>query len=202
MSIAYTRTHESRPGPHVHRRDRRRRASHPRIGRAVRRDDAQRRGGRRRPGPIALQASPRSCRARARRRRGRRGRPVPNARARHGDRRSEGGPAHASPSNTAPSSGATRMATGCCSQTCRPVPTRIRPRSPCWGRPSSMRWRAWRASRWRSKGARTMVAWAHGFVTMELAGAFRLGGDIDAAYAFGIESILAGVSASASPASR
>ena len=43
------------------------------------------------------------------------------------------------------------------------------------------------------EGARTFVAWAHGFVTMELAGAFRLGGDLDAAYAFGIESILAGV---------
>ena len=44
------------------------------------------------------------------------------------------------------------------------------------------------------EGARTIVAWAHGFVSMELAGAFRLGGDLDAAYAFGIESILAGVS--------
>ena len=52
------------------------------------------------------------------------------------------------------------------------------------------------------EGARTIVAWAHGFVTMELAGAFRLGGDLDAAYAFGIGSILAGVSASAIPASR
>lgn len=47
------------------------------------------------------------------------------------------------------------------------------------------------------EGARTMVAWAHGFVSMELAGAFRLGGDVDAAYAFGIESLLAGVSESA-----
>ena len=52
------------------------------------------------------------------------------------------------------------------------------------------------------EGARTFVAWAHGFVTMELAGAFRLGGDLDAAYAFGIEAILNGVSASATPASR
>ena len=52
------------------------------------------------------------------------------------------------------------------------------------------------------EGARTFVAWAHGFVTMELAGAFRLGGDLDAAYAFGIESILAGVRSRASPASR
>jgi AcrR family transcriptional regulator len=47
--------------------------------------------------------------------------------------------------------------------------------------------------------ARTLVAWAHGFVTMELAGAFRLGGDLDAAYAYGIDAILAGVSAAASP---
>src|SRR6478736_1886313 len=51
------------------------------------------------------------------------------------------------------------------------------------------------------EGARTFVAWAHGFVSMELAGAFRLGGDLDAAYAFGIESILAGVRSRASPAS-
>ena len=52
------------------------------------------------------------------------------------------------------------------------------------------------------ESARTFVAWAHGFVTMELAGAFRLGGDLDAAYAFGIESILAGVRLRATPASR
>jgi AcrR family transcriptional regulator len=44
------------------------------------------------------------------------------------------------------------------------------------------------------EGARTMVAWAHGFVSMELAGGFRLGGDVEVAYAFGIESMLAGVS--------
>lgn len=51
------------------------------------------------------------------------------------------------------------------------------------------------------EGARTMVAWAHGFMTMELAGAFRLGGDLETAYAFGIESILNGVSESATPRS-
>jgi AcrR family transcriptional regulator len=51
------------------------------------------------------------------------------------------------------------------------------------------------------EGARTFVAWAHGFVSMELSGAFRLGGDLDAAYAYGIEAILDGVSASATPAS-
>ena len=47
--------------------------------------------------------------------------------------------------------------------------------------------------------ARTIVAWAHGFVSMELAGAFRLGGDLDAAYAAGIEVILAGISGRANP---
>jgi AcrR family transcriptional regulator len=39
------------------------------------------------------------------------------------------------------------------------------------------------------EAARTVVAWAHGFVSMELAGAFRLGGDVDEAFAFGIDRI-------------
>ncbi|WP_136587173.1 TetR/AcrR family transcriptional regulator [Microbacterium hydrothermale] len=34
--------------------------------------------------------------------------------------------------------------------------------------------------------ARLLTAWATGFVTMELAGAFRLGGDLDEAYSYGI----------------
>ena len=38
------------------------------------------------------------------------------------------------------------------------------------------------------EAARTLVAWAHGFVSMELAGAFRLGGDLESAYLFGIDS--------------
>lgn len=40
-------------------------------------------------------------------------------------------------------------------------------------------------------GARTLVAWANGFLAMELAGAFRLGGDVDRAWAFGVEHLLA-----------
>ena len=40
------------------------------------------------------------------------------------------------------------------------------------------------------EGARTVVAWANGFVSMELAGAFRLGGDVDEAFAFGIERLI------------
>jgi AcrR family transcriptional regulator len=39
------------------------------------------------------------------------------------------------------------------------------------------------------RAARTVVAWASGFVGMELAGAFRLGGDVDAAFAYGVERI-------------
>ena len=34
--------------------------------------------------------------------------------------------------------------------------------------------------------ARTATAWAHGFISMELAGAFRLGGDVDDAFTFGV----------------
>ena len=51
------------------------------------------------------------------------------------------------------------------------------------------------------EAGRTVVAWAHGFVSMELAGMFRLGGDLDAAYTTGIELILAGISGEASPSS-
>jgi AcrR family transcriptional regulator len=43
------------------------------------------------------------------------------------------------------------------------------------------------------EAARLIVAWAHGFVSMELAGAFRLGGDVDAAFDFGIERLSDGL---------
>jgi hypothetical protein len=36
------------------------------------------------------------------------------------------------------------------------------------------------------EAARTITAWANGFISMELAGAFKLDGDIDHAYEFGI----------------
>jgi AcrR family transcriptional regulator len=48
--------------------------------------------------------------------------------------------------------------------------------------------------------ARTFVAWAHGFTSLEGAGGFRLGGDVDRAYETGVEVVLAGISERASQA--
>ncbi len=45
------------------------------------------------------------------------------------------------------------------------------------------------------EAARTVVAWANGFVGMELAGAFRMGGDVDAAFTYGAERIARAISA-------
>ena len=202
MSIAYDRRHEPRPGPDLHRRDRRRRAPDPRGRRAVRGDDAQRRRGGRRQGSIALQARSRSCGARCA--------PSPTAssptcraRSHRPPRPTIRAPTCApSPSSTGRSSVATRTATGFCSPTCRPGRMPDPAVLAGLGEPIVRAMARLAGESVALEGARTMVAWAHGFVTMELAGAFRLGGDLDAAYAFGIESILAGVSGRATPASR
>lgn|SRR5512146_128387 len=50
--------------------------------------------------------------------------------------------------------------------------------------------------------ARTIVAWAHGFITMELAGAFRLGGDVEQAWDFGLGRVLAAVCSAVGDAGR
>ncbi len=54
----------------------------------------------------------------------------------------------------------------------------------------------------RLEAARTVVAWANGFVSMELAGAFRMGGDVDAAFAFGAERIARAISTQGSHGRR
>jgi hypothetical protein len=45
------------------------------------------------------------------------------------------------------------------------------------------------------EAARLFVAFAHGFVSMELAGAFRLGGDVDRAWRTGVRTIVDAVAA-------
>jgi AcrR family transcriptional regulator len=47
--------------------------------------------------------------------------------------------------------------------------------------------------RYALPAARTIVTWAHGFITMELAGAFRLGGDVEEAWHFGLDRVLSAV---------
>ncbi|MCL2514921.1 MAG: TetR/AcrR family transcriptional regulator [Microbacteriaceae bacterium] len=43
--------------------------------------------------------------------------------------------------------------------------------------------------------ARTVTAWANGFLTMELAGAFQLGGDVDRAFEWGLSRLIEAVGA-------
>jgi AcrR family transcriptional regulator len=45
------------------------------------------------------------------------------------------------------------------------------------------------------EAARTAVAWATGFITMELTGAFKLGGDVDKAWEYGVGRMVAAITA-------
>jgi hypothetical protein len=44
------------------------------------------------------------------------------------------------------------------------------------------------------EAARTLVAWANGFIGMELSGGFGLGGDIEAAWEYGAERVVRAIS--------
>ena len=44
--------------------------------------------------------------------------------------------------------------------------------------------------------ARTLTAWATGFITMELNGSFQLGGDVDTAWRFGLDRLVTAMTAS------
>ncbi len=55
--------------------------------------------------------------------------------------------------------------------------------------------RRWLGDLHALEGARFLTAFAHGFVSMELAGAFRLGGDVDAAWRYGIDTLIRGLEA-------
>lgn len=41
--------------------------------------------------------------------------------------------------------------------------------------------------------ARTVTAWASGFLRMELAGAFQLGGNVTQAFEFGLQTLISGL---------
>ncbi|MRX42638.1 TetR/AcrR family transcriptional regulator [Agromyces kandeliae] len=47
------------------------------------------------------------------------------------------------------------------------------------------------------ESARTITAWMHGFTSMELAGAFRLGGSVDDAWSYGLDHLVHGLAAPA-----
>jgi AcrR family transcriptional regulator len=60
--------------------------------------------------------------------------------------------------------------------------------------------RRWVGETHALEAARSVTAFAHGFVSMELAGAFRLGGDVDAAWRYGIDTMIRGLEARAASA--
>ena len=52
------------------------------------------------------------------------------------------------------------------------------------------------------EAARLVTAFAHGFVSMEITGAFRLGGDVDEAFRYGVDALVDALTASRDPGTR
>jgi AcrR family transcriptional regulator len=49
------------------------------------------------------------------------------------------------------------------------------------------------------EAARLLTAFVHGFASLEIAGAFRLGGDVDEAYRYAVDALIAGLGPGSSP---
>lgn len=52
------------------------------------------------------------------------------------------------------------------------------------------------------EAARLLTAFTHGFISMELAGAFRLGGDVDAAFRYGVDKLVGSLAKRSAPTGR
>ncbi len=52
------------------------------------------------------------------------------------------------------------------------------------------------------EAARLLTAYVHGFASMELADGFGLGGDVDAAFAFGVDTLVSALQSAGGPAGR
>ena len=188
------RRRESRAGTDIRSRDRRRRPSVARGRRPRRGHDAGGRRASRRQGPVALQAVPEPRRPD---RRDRRGGP-PRAATTDG-----AGRRHDRPRGRHPR-GRRRLSS------LRPrVAANVRAplHEPAPGFAASPEQNALAVAPLLAlterlvgpeqalEAARLVTAFAHGFISMELSGAFRLGGDLDEAYRYGVDVLIGALAA-------
>ncbi len=83
--------------------------------------------------------------------------------------------------------------------TCQPALARLR-RTTYWLRPPLLALTERLVGPDRSlDAARLMAAFAHGFVSMELSGAFQLGGDGDEAYRYGVDALVGALASRPAP---
>ena len=96
-------------------------------------------------------------------------------------------PSARSPTGSAPSPMPTRRRPTSCSPTCPPRPARPPRANALLTEPLIELAGRLAGPAHALEAARLLTAFARGFVSMELAGAFRLGGDVDQAYRYGID---------------